>query len=463
MLVISQTKDGDELHVLKRLSERFSNVDSNIERWFLSVLAEINCYLPDDWRMTKSSNNFRIQVITSHDHLSLMGYSFKRKHHKGIINIIDTILYKHYYDINEASNNKEKIGKKSKIKNPELIQPNLYYFQPRPEDSFSPLFARQYERVRYNKNNVLTGTQYHRIHPLTKEGLDLEHYKWVKWDINGNIEFVDYPDAEYHGKNYWLIPDLESQSNRTREEEYLEQYENYIKKYEIDNTQMNTVTPPPAEREFKFTSQGSKEEFNSLLEDIKNYLENENFQAIWGSPKKQEDLYFDDENYTLYNSGVTFRLRKQKGHSRITVKKKMPIENEYNTEGLYYRMEEEATISKTQEEALLRGERINPFPFRLIAYLAPGCGILKKALNVNNTRTTGLITDKLMQKIEICHDIVTYSFNEEEYGPQFEIEIESKGADPHLISLIADELKTKLDLKPSTKTKYERGISLFNN
>ncbi len=464
MLVISKTKeDNNELHVINRLREKFGDSDTNIVQWFFSILADINCYLPDDWRMTKSNNNFRIQVITPSSNMALVGFGYKRKNSEKIINIIDTVFFKGFFDAIESkqlkTSNKSHINKHVKAKNPELIQPNLYYFQPCPEDSFSPLFARQYERVKYNNKNKLVGTQYHRIHPITKAGLDLEHYKWVKWDINGNIEFVDYPEQDYHGKDYWLVPELEKQQDRAKEESYIEQYEQYIKDYKVEKCQTIKVLPAPYEREYKYIFYGNKDEFYSILKSIKDYIEKENFSVLWDGPKKQVDIYFDDEDFTLYNSKVTFRLRKKKDNSRITLKKSMPVKKENITQGLYSRMEEEVAISKAQEETLLKGERINPFPYRLIAYLAPGCKKLNKSLEVHTIRTTGLITDKLLSKIEICHDIVTYIIDGEEFGPEFEIEIESKGADADLIELLAKELEKEFKLTPSTGTKYERGLS----
>ena len=31
--------------------------------WFIQIVAEINLYLPNDWRLTRSKNNFFIQVV----------------------------------------------------------------------------------------------------------------------------------------------------------------------------------------------------------------------------------------------------------------------------------------------------------------------------------------------------------------------------------------------------------------
>lgn len=465
MLVLSHTKDyNGELHVLNRLKERVEIDLPDVEKWFLSILAEINCFLPGDWRMTKSSNNFRIQVITRQEHLSLVGYSYKRENQNEFINIIDTVLYKHYINSREiGSSSTKRITQQDIRNNPDLIQPNLYYFQPCPEDSFSPLFARQYEKVKYQDKakKQLVGRQYHRIHPLTKAGLDLEHYKWVRWDSNGNIEFVDYPENDYHGKSFWQIPALKNQHKRASEEEYLEQYNHYIDKYKVDRPILVEPAPAPAEREFKFIYEGSQNNFKNIVKNIKEFLDQEDLEAAWQGPKKQVDSYLDDDNFTLHKSNVSFRLRKKSENSRITLKKRMPLNKGDEKEGLYYRMEEEVAISRAQEEALLRGERINPFPYRLISYLAPGCGKLRKVLEVHNNRTTALITDKLLQRIELCHDLVTYKSGDEEYGPVFEIELESKGADCDLMDLLAEVLKDKFNLIPSKDTKYEQGLKLL--
>lgn len=461
MLVISLKKDPDgNLHVMNGLKD---HVGSGKEKWFLSALAEINSYLPDDWRLTKRSNNFRIQVVTPKSHFSMVGECFRVSNSTRILNIIDTILDRQDFDIKELDQKHSRINKTLKSQNPALIQPNLYYFQPCPEDSISPLFARQYERIKQDsgsKKNQFSGVQYHRIHPLTKAGLDLEHYKWIKWDINGNIEFVDYPDDKYHGKDYWILPFLNKQ--RATEGAYIKQYQNLMDKYFVAGLENNSYFPPPHERELKFLFTGTEENFHKIYKGLRSRLdEDEGFETFWGEEKEQRDIYFDDENFSLYHNDISFRMRKKKDNARITLKKRIPVDEPGTVQGLYLRLEEEVTISKAQEDALLNNERINPFPYRLIYYLAPECKNINKVLELRNRRKTGLLTDAKLRRIEICRDIVTYKNGNLESEPVYELEIESKGAEAEFIDILA-LIIDDFGLQPSTKTKYERGIELLD-
>lgn len=464
MLVNSLERDNnDEYHVINRICERLS---PEKVAWVFSLIAEINCYLPNDWRLTKSRNNFKVQVITPKTDLALVGNSYKAKTGEGIINVIYTILHVGSYDMNEAKRLKIKpklICEEDKIKNPELIQPNLYFFQPCPEDSFSPLFARQYERIKYDQDRQLVDTQYHRIHPLTKAGLDLEHYKWVKWKIDGTLEFVDYPEDDYRGKDYWVIPFLTTKKKEEKVEDYIKEYEKMMKEYGAEKYELSDMLPVPYERELKFKFDDNQNDFDKLLSDINKWLSSEKVEVIWNDVKEQEDVYFDDTNLKLFKEGVSFRLRKQKGNARITVKKRVPVEEKDFRPGLYYRLEEENIITKKQENALLEGKRINPFPYRLVAYLAPGCRDLNKVIIINNKRTLAVIKGKGLNKIELCHDIVTYRKPTGEVisEPEFEIELESKGSRAEFMDYLVEKLCNKFKLTPVSETKYERGISLM--
>jgi uncharacterized protein YjbK len=458
----SKEKNGN-LHIMKQLTER---IGPNKEQWFLSIIAEINSYLPDDWRMTKSDNNFRIQIITPNANFSLVGKSYRKKDSAGILSIIDTILHKNWFDKEELNyiDDLASVNRSTKKNYPELIKPNLYYFQPCPEDSFSPLFARQYERVKQvieGNKKQFTGKQYHRIHPLTKAGLDLEHFKWLMWDINGNTEFVDFPDDDYHGKDFWLVSTLDKQTLRASEQKYIDHYEDLMKKYSVTHQGSTNTYSTPHERELKYLFTGNKETFLQVCAKIRKRLEAEGYAAIWGKPTEQVDKYFDDQNLTLYYNDTTFRMRKKKGNARITLKKRMPVEKQDSPPGLYLRLEEEVAITKNQEKALLNNERINPFPYRLIFYLAPECKNISEVMEVINKRTTGVLTDSNLRRMELCYDTVTYKKDGLEIGPEYEIEIESKGAEAEVIDILAIILVEDFGLTPSKKTKYERGVELL--
>lgn len=459
-------------HVLKlRLPER---VGENRERWLIAIVAEINRFLPDDWLMTRSGNNFRIQVVSTRGNCALVGHSFKINDGKGVLSIIDTIFAKGFFDSEDIRIvNKDKdfisVDRNVKARHSEIMIPNLYFFQPCPDDSLSPLFARQSERIKLDEKNNPVGTQYHRIHPLTRSGLDFEHFRWVKWDIIGNIDLIDYPDKGYHGKDYWVIPDLKDQPDRDNSEDnYIEQYEKIISEHLVAEPERKEgFFPAPYEREVKFSFKGDIGAFNKLIPKIEEKIKESGFSVIWEKPKEQRDIYFDDDNFSLYASGASFRHRKKKGNARITLKKRYP-QISCKTEvdrGLYLRMEEETTISEDQELALLEGDRINVFPYRLIAYVAPECGQLKQVVKLINRRTVGIVasSEEGFQRIELCHDIVTYCIGEKEYGPFYEVELESKGAENKFVDHIASFFMDESGIEFSENTKYEKGVMLLKS
>ncbi|MBE0426932.1 MAG: hypothetical protein IBX72_09835 [Nitrospirae bacterium] len=65
-------------------------------KWLIEVVDEIKLYLPDDWRMTRTKNNFMIKIVAEHN-VTLVGYSYRAKDNV-IINIIDTVFLKDYFD-----------------------------------------------------------------------------------------------------------------------------------------------------------------------------------------------------------------------------------------------------------------------------------------------------------------------------------------------------------------------------
>jgi hypothetical protein len=44
-------------------------------KWLVEAVVEINRYLPDDWRMTRSTNNFRIKIVADQS-VIIVGYSY---------------------------------------------------------------------------------------------------------------------------------------------------------------------------------------------------------------------------------------------------------------------------------------------------------------------------------------------------------------------------------------------------
>jgi inosine-uridine nucleoside N-ribohydrolase/uncharacterized protein YjbK len=435
-------------------------------KWLVEVVAEINAYLPDDWRMTRSTNNFRINIVSNKHTVALVGYSYRTSEDR-ILSIIDSVHPKNYgdiYDLKESTGKKEKrINASLKKKNPPT--PNLYFYRPCPPDSKIPLFARQYERIKYKKDGSPVGRQYHRIHPLTKAGLDLTHSRWVRWTINGDVMPVDTIPPDYHGKDYWEIPDLVSAGKRACAEKYIDVYNEIVKEVNVALPKAEKNDHIQYEIEYKFLVPGTGQDVNASFELIEEYIRKSSFtiQDADSKAKVQTDTYFDDDRLSLHAGGASFRVRKKEGTICATLKKRLPAEKAYSDTGLYQRIEEEAIITSDQEKELLAGQDINAFPYRLLPFIAPGCKILSSKFQLSNKRKTIILSDNdnYNRKIELCLDKISYKIEGNERRPFFEIEIESKGAHRDTIKKIADYLESNLELIPSQQSKYERGISLL--
>lgn len=438
---------------------------ANIEpTWLLEVVSEINLYLPEDWRMTRSSNNFRIQII-SQGAPALVGRSFRGGGDE-ILHIIDTVFLKGFfdqYDLHSEVPEKVRINQKLKSSFPEILIPNLYYYRPCPEDFTSPLFARQYEKVKIGEKGEQKGDQFHRLHPLKKEGVDLAHFHWVRWTTNGDVQRCEYPEAGYHGKDYWIIPSLSSNAQRGRMHDYIKGLENLLNEFRIGKPELPQTTFIFYETEFKFTVFGTEKDANAAFDLFDETIAPVGFKIRDFSNRSQiqEDMYFDDSQFSLYNNGCSFRFRKRKGSLRVTLKKRFCSKQETTDIGLYERIEEEATITPKQRESLFVGDAINVLPYRLIAYVAPHCLKIKPVLKVINERRTHIIEDIYHRKVEICLDRFTYQIEGQSFGPFYEVEIESKGAHKEDISKLSAELMGSLGLIASPESKYERGVSLL--
>jgi inosine-uridine nucleoside N-ribohydrolase len=461
MLVFQKNFD----HILERCKR------AEIEpKWLVELVEEINYYLPDDWRLTRSSNNFSIQIVAD-SNVKLQGHSYRIEDNK-ILHIIDTIFLKQYfdkYDLQAATGQAQgRVNKCLKKEYPEILVPNLYFFRFCPENSISPLFARQYEKIKQVKHGNAyqqSGDQYHRIHPLTKAGLDLEHFRWIRWTINGDVELVNTIDPQYHGKDYWQIEELKGTKNRGHLKDYLDSYKAVKTSYQVKSCEEVIKSPTLYETEYKFLVPGNEAEAHNILSSVEQAIEASDFTICQDISKKkakeQVDTYFDDDNLTLHAVGASFRIRRSRDNIRATLKKRLPVQNLYSKEGLYERIEEEAVITTEQVAALFDGNPINALPYRLLQYIAPYYGKLNPMVKVINHRRTLFLEDSGHRKVEICFDKVSYEISSERLGPYFELEIESKGAARHKVRELANYIEEMHGLIVSGQSKYERGISLM--
>lgn len=235
--------------------------------------------------------------------------------------------------------------------------------------------------------------------------------------------------------------------------------------------QNNGITPQepvppqsPYEIEFKFVLDNAQapETFSVVKQKVAECIAEAypQFQIEWDSEKLQTDTYLDDAHTSLLHANACFRLRKRSDHIRITLKKRFPHPVE---DGLYRRIEEEAVVRAFQVEALKRGQPVQLLPYRLIAYVAPGCGPLREVVTVENKRTIATLRDNGRRRAELCFDELYFyrPGEQEKAGPFYEIELESKGMPDEALRSIATTIAGIPELTASQETKYERAVQLL--
>lgn len=198
-----------EHHIKQRLLER-SQQEVTI-RWFYNLIKFINDYLPDDWRLGLRSNEFLIRTIGENS-VTIVGETYKSKSNNDkFIHLIKTVLPIGGFAKGERSedvqdNNKEKAQR-----------PNLYVIEFLEENRInnfikkkwfypiSPIAARQYEKI--NPNQTGDFYEYHRVHPLTKNGISLSTFGWIRWYQDGKVDYGTnvFPELDWRGENYWKI------------------------------------------------------------------------------------------------------------------------------------------------------------------------------------------------------------------------------------------------------------------
>ena len=460
MLVLNTSVHNEDLwQPITKYKER---VGDTVEQ-LLEAISEINLYLPDDWRMTRSRNNFRILVVPRAGKMYLLVGSSFRTDNATIIHIIDSIFEPHYFDQYDLQAifgvSEPALDETIKRKYDEMLKPNLYYFQKCPDDSLSPLFARQYEKEKPGDDGITDPIHFHRIHPLFKWGLDSYHYKWIKWCIDGKIEPINYPEPGYHGKDYWKNPHING-AGRAKVKAYVESQKLINEKYNIIDFKQPESFTPTYEYEFKFLPDPNHAK--GTMNNVLSYLKKQGYSLLKCGTKQQADTYFDDKNLSLYERFISFRFRETDASARVTLKMRLKDKSTNAPTNEYQRIEEEATISESEKETLKSGGQINAFPYRLLAYVVPECKKLQPVVTVKTIRELVELSNKEHQKAEICFDTVTYEMNGKTVGPDYEIEIESKGFPRDDLKKIATDLKSKLSLVLATESKYERAIIFCN-
>lgn len=202
-------------HILERILERNPKCDCNHE--FNRIKKVLSESVPDDWRLTRFSQDFLIRdLITG---ITLVGYQTRKQNSTTIIKNITTSLL-------SGGFSKGKLGKHAGSPHAFDIakRPNLFLGDSSIHAIFesSPVLARQYEKVYYrtldthfrvgNYNftrsaQVKSPREYLRLNPLQSTGVDHEHSVWMEWIAEkGFCKFIkDNPPTDYHGEDFWLL------------------------------------------------------------------------------------------------------------------------------------------------------------------------------------------------------------------------------------------------------------------
>lgn len=490
MLVLSDRQDrlGDGTHihhVIRRFAERacgkaslgnISELPANAAPLLLRIMEEINHFLPRDWRMTRSRNNFRIfcsvRTTALESDFVLTGQTV-RDQDGHICHIVHSVYRPEWLDGFDRDSRlealsltlpqwqkltdekREQVSKKLGELFPDLLRPNLYFISPAPDDSHSPLFARQYEK----RTDRDAGWKYefHRIHPLSRGGVDPLHYRWIRWNRNGTMEFKAGPGPGYRGASLWLLPLGKHKEIEAREKAYTD----LLKEYGVTRDAKDWK-PMAYETEYKFLIGDESADARQLFRQVGAIVKSAGVTVDSDRTFTQTDTYVDDSKFTLYVTGASLRIRGAPGVSRLTFKSKRAEEPAGSAGGPYLRQEEEITITETDAAAIREGREPNLAPLTLMRRVVPGCGVLKPVLQVRTERRLIVLRNSAGQNAELCLDRVAFlDRHNETLGHDAEIELESKGLPPEELAALAEALKEKLSLKPSGASKYERAIALL--
>lgn len=479
MLVLTFDKevlaDGSGVqHSIKRYVERVGgfwgqvrygdDISKGDVKKLLSVIQEINLYLPDDWRMTRSKNNFRVFVQidgkSALESFVLAGRSF-RQANGDILHVVDTVLKPEYLDntdretlvakgdINALPKSKRsEVYERLRMDHPELVRPNLYFIKPRLDDCPGPLFARQYERA--FKDDPLY--EFHRIHPLTKNGVDGGKFRWIRWTCFGEATLVKSPHCNSHGRDYWNVPQIGFEK-ATR---IVQEHKRLLEKHEVTMLE-GEHSDDPYEVEYKLLYSGDPSARQSVFEAAEQLIKRSGLSIDSRKTHVQNDTYVDDSDFTILFGGGSFRLRQTPETSILTLKAKRS--DNARLDGEYNRLEEQQTITTSEANAFLAGQQIAAPPLKALKQRFPSCGRLAPKAKIETTREILHARNRSGQDAEVCLDFVRFlDLSGKEVGRDVEIEIESKGMPVVQIAKLADLLRKQLDLQPSPQSKYERAL-----
>lgn len=173
------------------------------------------------------------------------------------------------------------------------------------------------------------------------------------------------------------------------------------------------------------------------------------------SDKLQTDLYFDTNDKLLYNTNKTLRIRLVNEDKIITIKK--PVKDEDLSNSQRFEFEEN---TKSDKIVANKDFILKHLP-ELNDYIEDKS--LDNSIIIKNQRKKYLI-EKNEIRFELAADNVKYFKSNDDYNPikqENEIEIELKSDYTHRICLdeLTSQLEKNLNIKPSSESKYKRGLN----
>ncbi len=168
----------------------------------------------------------------------------------------------------------------------------------------------------------------------------------------------------------------------------------------------------------------------------------------------EEDTYLDTEELDLHRQEISYRIRKKDDTFLITLKEK-PV----RTGAIYSRFEEEEYIEE-RDIPKVYDYSLEIKPVIKAKELANGKKLFK-IFTINKKRKRAVIT-KGSFMIRLDMDTIQYLINSSN-KKEYELEIEAKNAPMEEVEKVEEFLRKKFGkkLKPSKRSKYERGLALM--
>lgn len=208
---------------------------------------------------------------------------------------------------------------------------------------------------------------------------------------------------------------------------------------------------------------------DEVMKKIIALVEEKDYEINPGTPKYQEDVYFDTDSGTLRKNDFSVRIRTRNEQKYITCKYK--IQSESNGEGgQLERFEAERTIKSGV--LIENAEYIDESVVTLLNNESYGIADLSERIKVINNRQkyeifkNGSKFEREDERYELVLDDVTYqNMNNGQEAKEIQIEIELKSVYETRINMkeLTDAMETIDHLKSISESKYSRALRMTDN